>query len=147
MGFRIPLAEEFNPSTFEQDGVARVVFLRDDVLQEPRLVVRKIPAVDSIGETLDEWGGAWPDSKELSRQKSRPVVGIGSDGLAERLWIAPFPDLLPELQLMLEHRIFRSGDHFFVFTWQQEASDSLAIQEWNRLSAGIEFIDLPSVKQ
>jgi hypothetical protein len=82
-----------------------------------------------------------PQALLLEEGEPYGTRAVNAEGLGRTVVVAPVPELDSTLVLAVDIRVFGVGEQLWVFTWQQDAADSLLLRGHRERMARLLFTD------
>lgn len=141
--FRLDMPEDFHLSGGRLPDSLRGVWFwlkgEDPIL--PRLTVRLEPRRMDLLDQLSLEANLGPRALLLDEGEPYDARAVNAEGLGRTVVLAPVPELDSTLVLAVDIRVFGVGEQMWVFTWQQDAADSLLLRGHRERMARLLFTD------
>ena len=107
----------------------------------PRLTVRVEPRRRDLLDQLSLEADLGARALLLDEGEPYATRAVNAEGLGRTVVLAPVPELDSTLVLAVDVRVFGVGEQFWVFTWQQDAADSLLLRGHRERMSRLLFTD------
>jgi hypothetical protein len=141
--FRLELPSDFVLSGGRFPGGREGVWywLKGDDPRLPRLTVRLAPRRLELLDQLALEFITGPQAQFLEEGEPYDARAVNAEGLGRRVVIMPVPERDSTLVLLVDVRVFGVGEQAWVFSWQQDAGDSLLLREHETRMARLLFTE------
>jgi hypothetical protein len=96
-------------------GYGELIYLRGEGSDEPRIQIIVEPLILPLGEKLEEMAAIDTKPGLIKSGEFVEYSLSNSEGLGQKIQYQPFPDLIPELEFVLDIRVFLFENKHYTF--------------------------------